>query len=124
MSYDRVIPRDLFNEAKLLKCLAQLVLLIHDGRDKDGKPTPSTLTASHNKEMSERFLIELEPQLNGLYSPNMTILNNGERLTLYTNYNDKGIYPLLMFTDEYEEIEVFHDDGTLTDEFREQLDTP
>jgi hypothetical protein len=30
MSYRRVIPRDLFNEAKLLKCLGKLSLLIHE----------------------------------------------------------------------------------------------
>lgn len=31
-SYRRVLPRDLFNEAKLLKCLGQLSLMIHDGK--------------------------------------------------------------------------------------------
>lgn len=30
--YQRVIPRDLFNEAKLLKCLGRLSLFIHDGK--------------------------------------------------------------------------------------------
>jgi hypothetical protein len=30
--YNRVIPRDLFNEAKLLKCLGQLCLLIDKGQ--------------------------------------------------------------------------------------------
>jgi len=32
MSYLRVIPRDLFNESKLLKCLGQVCLHIHDNR--------------------------------------------------------------------------------------------
>lgn len=31
MSYMRVIPRDLFNDANLLKCIGKLVLAIHDG---------------------------------------------------------------------------------------------
>ena len=31
--YERVIPRDLFNEAKLLKCVGLLVLKIHDGEN-------------------------------------------------------------------------------------------
>jgi hypothetical protein len=31
MSYSRVIPRDLFNESMLLKCIGRLTLLIHDG---------------------------------------------------------------------------------------------
>lgn len=30
MSYIRVCPRDLFNEANLLKCLGKLTLLVHD----------------------------------------------------------------------------------------------
>lgn len=30
--YQRVIPRDLFNEANLLKCVGRLVLLIEDGK--------------------------------------------------------------------------------------------
>ena len=28
--YTRVLPRDLFNEAKLMKCMGLLTLLIHD----------------------------------------------------------------------------------------------
>ena len=39
MEYTRVIPRDLFNEAKLLKCVGQLALLIHDGM----QPVPMSL---------------------------------------------------------------------------------
>lgn len=31
MTYQRVIPRDLFNEANLLKCVGKLALLHHDG---------------------------------------------------------------------------------------------
>jgi len=31
MSYFRVLPRDAFNEANLLKCIAQLTMLIEDG---------------------------------------------------------------------------------------------
>ncbi len=46
--YTRVIPRDLFNEAKLLKCIGRLVLLIHDGDhnnisfEHDGEPFERT----------------------------------------------------------------------------------
>jgi hypothetical protein len=39
----RVLPRDAFNDANLLKCIGQLTLLIHDGKccltvDYDGEP--------------------------------------------------------------------------------------
>ena len=30
MSYMRVLPRDLFNESKLLKCIGKIALLIHN----------------------------------------------------------------------------------------------
>ena len=36
MSYTRETPRDLFNESKLLKCLGQLSLIIHNTVDSDG----------------------------------------------------------------------------------------
>jgi hypothetical protein len=31
MSYKRVLPRDLFNEANLLKCIGKLTMMIEDG---------------------------------------------------------------------------------------------
>mgnify|MGYP007083426001 CR=1 FL=1 len=31
MSYTRVLPRDLFNEANLLKCVGKLTMMIEDG---------------------------------------------------------------------------------------------
>lgn len=37
MSYFRVIPRDLFNEASLLKCYGRLAILLDDMRSPLGR---------------------------------------------------------------------------------------
>lgn len=42
MTYQREIPRDLFNEANLLKCLGQISLIAHDRPD--GELSAVTLT--------------------------------------------------------------------------------
>lgn len=41
-NYQRVIPRDLFNEAKLGKCMGRLILRIHDCE------TPVHMSFEHN----------------------------------------------------------------------------
>lgn len=41
--YGRVIPRDLFNEAKLLKCMGQLCLRIHNNDN-----LPAKMSADHD----------------------------------------------------------------------------
>lgn len=43
-NYFRVLPRDLFNEAKLLKCVGRLCLLIHD------RTAPESLAFEENGE--------------------------------------------------------------------------
>jgi hypothetical protein len=108
MTYTRVIPRDLFNEAKLLKCLGQLALLIRDGK------APEFLTVDEPD--GDGFVIEQNPGDGALYCANLTFRANGRQLPLYAAYNSKDPYPLLCDIDG-EETAVFYDDGTLTTEF-------
>ena len=117
MVYRRVVPRDLFNESKLLKCMGQLALLIHDGQDKNGRPTPK-LNLEHD---GEDFDIDLDPMVDGLYANNVKIIAKGQLLRLYSAYNSKEAYTLMCYDDEIGEIEVFNNDGTLTDEFIEYV---
>jgi hypothetical protein len=115
--YNRVVPRDLFNEAKLLKCLGQLVLLIHDGN------APPKLTYNNT---GDAFNVYQRPHDGGLYCCNPNFQVNGKQLTIYSGYNDKSPYPLFCATsntDSYEEMVVFNDDGTLADEFTAYIDT-
>jgi len=69
MSYSRVIPRDFFNEAKLLKCMGQLSLAILDGMTPEG----ITITV---EETGEPFQIELDDD-GYLYLTNYEMFVNG-----------------------------------------------
>ena len=121
MPYHRVIPRDLFNESKLLKCVGQLALLIHDGRDKDGRKTPERLKAEQD---GGEFRIDQRQADGGLFiAKGLRFKVKSLVLDLYSAYNCKGSYPLICMTEDYEEIEVFNEDGTLTDDFCEYLNS-
>lgn len=109
-TYTRVIPRDFFNEAKLLKCLGQLSLAILDGK----KPQGITVVIV---ESGEPFQIELSDD-GYLCVANYETFINGQVATFKTTYNSKSPYPL--YCDHYEsgeEIEVFDDAGNFTKEF-------
>lgn len=115
MSYHRIIPRDLFNEAKLLKCMGQIALMIHDGMD-GGK-----LAIDHDSP-EDGFIIDQNPNSGWLYVANLNVYrkSDGEMVGLATSYNSKSPYPL-----NYECGDdggcVFEDDGTLTEEFRNAM---
>lgn len=115
--YDRVLPRDLFNESKLLKCLGQLALLVHDGK-------AGWLGFEFTPAIPYRgFIIEQDPSDGGLFCANLEWRAGEARLDFYSNYNSKASYPLT-YTWSRDDLkeggsgEVFNDDGTLTDEFR------
>lgn len=107
-SYTRVIPRDLFNEAKLLKCIGQLVLLIHDCKGPDG------LTFDHD---GEPFNIDLMDE-GYLTVTNIDFVLRGEGLLFIAQYNSKSAYPLYLYHG-YCETLVFKEDGSFTFEFIE-----
>lgn len=103
--YTRVIPRDLFNESKLLKCLGQLALHIHHG------------VIEIEIQQDGPFVIDQRRSDGGLYvSRGLYFLLNGRVLDLYTAYNSKESYPLLCMMKD-EEISVLNEDGSLSDEF-------
>lgn len=113
--YERVIPRDLFNEAKLLKCLGQLCLLIHD--EKAGP----FISFEHDTAIAEGFHIDQDPNDGGLFCANLKFFFNQWELTLKTNLNARDPYPLLATVLDSEEFHVFNDDGSLSDEFKEMI---
>ena len=109
MTYQRVIPRDLFNEAKLLKCLGKVCLLIHDG-------LAGKLKFHHQ---GERFNIE-QDKSGDLYCFNLIFLLELEPVLFTTNYNSREPWPLTAyyFGELYD---VFTDDGEFTSEFKELI---
>jgi hypothetical protein len=116
MSYKRVIPRDLFNEAKLLKCLGQLQLLIHDGV---GIRWP--LRFRHIKP-DIGFIVEQQTSDGGIYCLNLPLFVGKQQIHVYSRCNSKDPYPLCFDKGSYVEGEVLTDEGKLTQEFTEWLD--
>jgi len=114
MPYDRVLPRDLFNEAKLLKCLGQLALLIHSG---PGMKWPLKLQLT--SAVSAGFRVDQDKGDGCLFVRNLRCSLHGRVIKLSSAYNSKEPYPLL-----FDDVgSVFNDDGTLSTEFTALLDS-
>lgn len=107
VNYYRVCPRDLFNEAKLLKCMGRLCLYILDGI------TPVEMTNSDN---GKGFKIGLLDE-GSLTITNLTIKIKGKPYLFKTTYNSKANYPLFLQTEDYEDILVFDDEGNFDADF-------
>lgn len=108
MSYRRVIPRDLFNESKLLKCLGKLY--IESENEEEGK-----IVLDH---YGAPFAIEQDPSSGSIYvsKASMAVIVNDRDVHLYTTLNSRYDWPLYCdYKDET--VAVFNEDGTLTQEF-------
>jgi hypothetical protein len=106
--YTRVSPRDLFNEAKLLKCLGHLALMIHDNK----------LQGITFSDSGIPFKIGLHDAGYLTATQGVKFKKDGELIWLGTSYNSKANYPLICMAD-YEEIQVFDESGAITDDFFE-----
>ncbi len=86
MEHFRVIPRDFFNEAKLLKCLGHFEICIMD------HPLPGLEFEVHFE--GGPFVVRQNQSDATLYCENYRVFLAGEELKLYTIYNSKDAYPL------------------------------
>lgn len=111
MSYERVIPRDLFNDANLLKCVGKVCLLIHDNM--------LELEFEHD---GREFDIE-QNEDGDTYVQNLRFQNlDGGLVYLYRPLNARASWPLLSdFDDDNCRINVFDDNGNISDEFNAML---
>lgn len=116
MSYTRVIPRDLFNEAKLLKCLGQFALIAHDGVDSARTAFPRCITIQHD---GEPFEIEQDQDSGELYCSTFRVVvgTHEQELRLVSGYNNRSVFPLMASFDDSDQVPVFNDDGTLSTVF-------
>lgn len=121
MSYFRVLPRDLFNEAKLLKCLGQLSLLLHNG-----------IRGVHSltlvKSEPDGFVIEQDRSSGDLYCANLKLVLHfpgrivGREIELRSSLNSRSRpYPLNYLDWDGGEGYVFDDSGQLSAEFVDWL---
>lgn len=114
MNYSRVVPRDLFNESKLLKCIGQLVLDIEDRKI-------SGVTYTHY-DSQIGFEIRQDESDGSISVANIIFEANGESVRVYTPMNSREKYPLIMETLDYEEFTVFTEEGKISYDLLEYLE--
>lgn len=105
MTYHRVIPRDLFNEANLLKCYGQLWLEL----ERRGNEATELLNDG------DAFDIVQDSDGN-LTITNIEFFINEEPMALHRPLNSKEPWPLYLTTEQDEIIAVFTDRGLFTQE--------
>ena len=113
-NYPRVIPRDLFNEGNLYKCIAQLYLQIGHW------PGVQFVHADD----TQPFIAAQNPDDGSLYLLNVDVTVHEQKLELRRPLNSREPYPLWLMDDENgSDIEVFTSVGALTSEFEQHLET-
>lgn len=122
-NYTRVVPRDLFNEAKLLKCLGQLFLIYHDGVDANKSSLPVGFRIEHDDSEAAGFSVVQNQDDGGLEVANINCSYKGFRIRLYSSYNSRQAYPLNYDIEggNTPSGEVFNEDGSLSGAFLEDM---
>lgn len=111
MSYLRVIPRDLFNEANLLKCYGQLYLQL------ERLNLPDVSLDFEDEGVAQPFEIDQDPHDGSLYFENVRLSVRGELQILFRPLNSREPWPLYVDgTEAPEPVAIFNEDGTLTEE--------
>jgi len=88
MTYLRVLPRDLFNESKLLKCVGKIALLVEDGRI-DG--------LTMEQDCYDGFQIEQDENSGNIFISNICFFDSaGREAFFYTGLNSKEHWPLIL----------------------------
>lgn len=109
MSYLRVIPRDLFNEASLLKCYGRLYLALEK------------LGMEHQLvHFGNAFRVDQNEADGSISIANVALAVRGWRVTLFRPLNARAPWPLWARLND-EDCQVFDDAGQLTPEMLEFL---
>jgi len=121
--YKRVIPRDFFNEALLLKSMGLLALKIQTAMIPPGiqisieEEDDKILEEEDDKILEyEGFNIKLYGEAGILYVDNYNVFINKKNVFIGTVYNSKRRYPLVAYHNNCE-IEVFDEEGGFTEAF-------
>lgn len=105
MNYIRVLPRDAFNEASLLKCIGKLWILT-ERMNKDG----------FMEEDVPSFIIKQSQDDGSISVSNLTFTIKGETVTLSRPLNSREAWPLYAeLGDNY--LSVFNNEGELDSDF-------
>lgn len=122
MTYARVIPRDLFNEADLLRCIGRLAIAL-------GSPETNGHDAGLGDPVDgEAFDIQQDPNDGSISVANVPLIVSGRNVRLYRPLNSRQPLPLWVAAGEIapalEDFRVFEEDGALTDDFRQFIGLP
>lgn len=110
-NYIRVLPRDLFNEANLLKCLGRLWIALDE--------TAAGHGARFVTEDVPAFEIEQDPSSGAIYAANVRFRVYGTYCRLTRPLNSRRSWALYAEPDDdADPVDVFDDEGNLSDEFR------
>ncbi len=109
MSYTRELPRDLFNEAKLLKCLGQITLLNHNNVIR--------LRIEHHTYIHPGFIIEQDSSDGSISVLNIQFITPDGKTAVefFTALNSKDPYPLYFIAGDQEHA-ALDDQGNPTPE--------
>lgn len=113
MTYARVIPRDLFNEASLLKCLGHLWLKTEGYQGQS--PRPVLILHTGNE-----WFIRQDPSDGSIRSGAISVIIRGRTYDHYRPLNSREPWPLwltLRNDPDADHFRAFTDDGDLTTEF-------
>lgn len=105
-NYQRVIPRDLFNEASLLKCLGRFWI-------ETERFQPRKVTIEHD---GDAFDVTQNEDDGTTFVRNIAITINGVNYQAFRPLNSRGNWPLYLRTEDGEETGVFQENGELTAE--------
>jgi len=115
-----VLPRDLFNHAKVLKCYGQLALKIHDYGYYSDLVSLSLFGNTFNIEQNEGS--------GDLYISNLKLFTKqGREIELDCKYNSREFFTMFYYLEHPDEDiedycgEVFNRDGSFSDEFEHML---
>lgn len=116
MSYPLVLPRDFFNQAKMLKCLGRLSLKVLDG--------DLHQFCVQDEIAGDGLNFEIEQSSDGyLVCVNYSFFIDPEQpITLCSPYNSKDNFPLLFDKGRGNLERVMDEEGEFTQEFLKFLD--
>ena len=108
----RVIPRDLFNEADLLKCLGKLEILLD-------VPTINAEVKLRRGFEAFGFDVHQDPGDGSIFAQNVMIYVGGRYVRHRRPLNSRDPWPLYVYVDaDDSEVRVFDDHGGLSDDFK------
>ena len=120
MRYNRVIPRDLFNEANLLKCYGRLWICLDDMNNHGAILGDGDSHGVLDDHSGDPFVICQNDTDGSTYIANVRLTVHGQRYYLRRPLNSRNPWPLWCehpYSDEFEPIEVFTDEGYLSSDF-------